>query len=108
MRESLPSVGAPPAGIEAGAPGNGSGNGSHEAPPPPPAAAAAPVDQPREAAPTAPPEYRSEPRESAGTHEAAPIAHFEPAPKPESAGSAKPYVVWSSAPPKDGGGGREE
>jgi hypothetical protein len=53
-------------------------------------------------------QYHAEPREPAVPHEPAPIAHFEPTPKPES-GSAqnKPYVVWSSAPPptpKDTGG----
>ena len=45
-------------------------------------------------------EYHSEPRDTTGTHEAAPLAHFEPAPKPDAgSGPAKPYVVWSSAPP---------
>jgi len=44
-------------------------------------------------------EYHSEPRDTTGTHEAAPLAHFEPAPKPDAgSGPAKPYVVWSSAP----------
>jgi len=111
MREGMPSGGAA-AGGEAGLPGNG----SHEsapvsaatAAPVAPASAAPPPDRPREAAePTPPREYHSEPRESTGTHEAAPLAHFEPAPKPEPAGPAKgPYVVWSSAPPKDVSGTR--
>jgi ribonuclease E len=97
MREGL----APPAGAS-GVEGAPPGNGSHDAP----AAADAappPADHPREAAEPAPArEYHSEPRDSAGTHEAAPLAHFEPAPKPETnVGLAKPYVVWSSAPPKD-------
>ncbi|HXW74627.1 MAG TPA: Rne/Rng family ribonuclease [Steroidobacteraceae bacterium] len=57
--------------------------------------------EPRE--PSAPREYHAEPREPAAGHEAAPIAHFEPTPKPEP-GQNKPYVVWSSAPsPKDAG-----
>jgi ribonuclease E len=105
MREGMPAAGAAAPGIEAAAPASPSGNGSHEAPP---QAAAPPVDRPREAVePTPPREYHFEPSESTGTHEAAPLAHFEPAPKPESAGPAKgPYVVWSSAPPKDVGGGR--
>jgi hypothetical protein len=57
----------------------------------------------------APPrEFHSEPRESGPAQEAAPLAHFEPAPKPDPAGG-KPYVVWSSAPPKDvGSRGTEE
>jgi hypothetical protein len=97
MREGLaPTAGA--SGVEGAPPGNG----SHDAP----AAAAVappPADHPREATEPAPArEYHSEPRDSAGTHEAAPLAHFEPAPKPETnVGPAKPYVVWSSAPPKD-------
>ncbi len=57
-------------------------------------AGAAPVGE-REPAP--PREYHSEPRESSQTH--LPLAHFEPAPRPEPAGGeSKPYVVWSSAP----------
>lgn len=104
MREGMPSAAASP-GVEPAA----SGNGSHEAPPPATAAAVPPpsADRPREAPEPAPPrEYHSEPHDSTGTHEAAPLAHFEPAAKPEpAAGPAKPYVVWSSAPPKDVGGG---
>ena len=43
-----------------------------------------------------PREYHGEPREPPVPHEPAPIAHFEPSPKPD---PSKPYVVWSSAPP---------
>ena len=100
MREGMPAA-SPPAPVENAV----SGNGAHEAASPPPAP---PADRPRESAEPAPArEYHSEPRESTGAHEAAPLAHFEPAPKPEPAGPAKqPYVVWSSAPPKDVSGGR--
>jgi ribonuclease E len=78
------------------------GNGSHESTA---VAAAAEREPPAR-------EYHAEPREGTpreGTpHEAAPLAHFEPSPKPES-GQNKPYVVWSSAPPKESGGrGPEE
>jgi ribonuclease E len=53
--------------------------------------------------PSSPREYHAAPREAGAAHEATPIAHFEPTPKPES-GQNKPYVVWSSAPaPKDTG-----
>ena len=45
-------------------------------------------------------EYHAEPREAGTAHEAAPLAHFEPAPKPET-GQNKPYVVWSSVPQRD-------
>ena len=43
-----------------------------------------------------PREYHAEPREPPVPHEPAPLAHFEPSPKPD---PSKPYVVWSSAPP---------
>ena len=67
---------------------------------------APPAREPRE--PAAPREFHTGPRESGPPHEATPIAHFEPAPKPE-AGQNKPYVVWSSAPaPKDAGRGDAE
>ena len=77
------------------------GNGHHEQP----------ADDTRESrrVPPEPPvqEYHAEPRESAPTHESVPIAHFEPSPKPEPGGpSAKPYVVWSSAPSQKEGGSR--
>jgi ribonuclease E len=42
-----------------------------------------------------PREFHAEPREPPVPHEPAPIAHFEPSPKPD---PGKPYVVWSSAP----------
>jgi ribonuclease E len=77
----------------------GVGNGGNEGP--------VPVREPREPVLR---EYHAEPPEAARLHEPAPIAHFEPAPKPDS-GTAqnKPYVVWSSAPEKDAGGhGPEE
>ncbi len=47
-----------------------------------------------------------EPRESGAP---APVAHFEPAPRPES-GASRPYVVWSSTPADrpSGGGNRDE
>jgi hypothetical protein len=90
-----------------GLPPPGPGNGSHEG-----AAggerevAAEPVlmERPREA-PEPPParEFHSEPRETSGTHETAPVAHFEPTPKPEAGSAKQPYVVWSSAPVKDAG-----
>jgi ribonuclease E len=98
MREGLSQgAGTPAAGAESGPPGNG----SHDAPAA--AEAAPPADRPREAADQPPVrEYHSEPREPAAAHEPAPVAHFEPAPKPDVGGAgAKPYVVWSSAPAKD-------
>src|SRR6185437_2244007 len=49
------------------------------------------------------PAERREPREAPARHEepTAPVAHFEPSPPTESntPREAKPYVVWSSAPP---------
>jgi ribonuclease E len=103
--QGAPGAGAPGSGAEATAPANG----SHDAPaavssPPPPA------DRPREAADEPPPrEFHSDPRESAAPHEAAPLAHFEPAPKPDPGAGGKPYVVWSSVPSKDvDGRGPEE
>jgi hypothetical protein len=84
-------------------------NGSHDAP-----AALAPVESPpperaREVPPPQPREYHSEPRESGAAHEAPPVAHFEPGPKPDAAAQGKPYVVWSSAPSGDAGSrGSEE
>jgi len=63
----------------------GGGNGGH-----------ALRDEPRE--------YHAEPRE-APSHEPAPLAHFEPAPRPEGAPAEnKPYVVWSSTPTDHGAG----
>lgn len=53
-----------------------------------------PDREPREE--SLPREYHGEPREPPVPHEPAPIAHFEPSPKPD---PSKPYVVWSSAPP---------
>jgi ribonuclease E len=54
-------------------------------------------------------EPRPAPRESSAAPAAAPPAHFEPAPRPESAGQARPYVVWSSTPAEGGPtGGRED
>ena len=52
-------------------------------------------------------EFHAEPRESGGSHESVPIAHFEPSPRPE-AGSTpnKPYVVWSSTPSQKDSGSR--
>ena len=51
----------------------------------------------RAAAP--PREYHAQPREAGPAHEPAPLAHFEPSPRPEGAAAEdKPYVVWSSAP----------
>jgi len=101
--------GQAPGAMTGGAEAAAGGNGSHDAPAAP-ASAPPPVEHPREAADQPPlREFHSEPRE-APAHEAAPIAHFEPAPKPDT-GSAggKPYVVWSSAPPKDvGSRGSEE
>ena len=72
-----------------GAPANGAHEHQHE-----PAAA-------RES--FAPPEHR-ESREAPARHEepSAPVAHFEPSPPPAESNAsreAKPYVVWSSAPP---------
>ena len=83
-----------------------SGNGSHVAAPAPERVERAPEHAPRE--PVAR-EYHAEPRELGATHDAAPIAHFEPQPKPDTGGQQnKPYVVWSSAPvPSEPTGGRE-
>jgi hypothetical protein len=67
---------------------------------------AAPEREVRE--PSPPREHPVEAHESAPPHEPAPIAHFEPTPKPD---SKQPYVVWSSAPPPEptgGGRGPEE
>jgi ribonuclease E len=79
------------------APAESHGNGGRES------SAPEPVREP--AAPAAR-EYHAEPqqgtRDPGPAHEPAPIAHFEPQPKPE-ADPGKPYVVWSSAPPPDGG-----
>ncbi|HYB64872.1 MAG TPA: Rne/Rng family ribonuclease [Steroidobacteraceae bacterium] len=93
-----PAAGTSASGAEAAAPTNG----SHDAPASP-VSASPPVDRPREPVDQPPPrEFHSEPREPAATHEPAPIAHFEPAPKPDTAAAAgKPYVVWSSAPSND-------
>jgi len=64
-------------------------------------ATAPPVHETHE--PSGPREYHAASRDTGAAHEATPIAHFEPTPKPES-GQSKPYVVWSSAPvPKDTG-----
>jgi ribonuclease E len=108
LREGLsPAPGAPGAGApgfaaEAAAPANG----SQEAPAAP-LSAPPPVDRPRETADEPPREFHSEAREAGPSHEATPLAHFEPAPKSD---PGKPYVIWSSAPPtKDvGPGGPEE
>jgi ribonuclease E len=75
------------------------GNGSHES------ASPAPEHQPREPDVR---EYHAEPQPGVA-HESAPIAHFEPTPKPEGTPQNRAYVVWSSAPvPKDGGSRGEE
>ena len=76
-------------------------NGSHEA-------ASAAERETRGPAPAR--EYHAEPRESVAP-QAAPLAHFEPSPRPEGAAPEnKPYVVWSSAPSEKppGGHGPEE
>jgi len=89
--ETAPSVPVAAAAASAAA---ASENGANAAP-------VLPVPEPREL--SAPREYHAAPRETGAGHEAMPIAHFEPTPKPES-GQNKPYVVWSSAPsPKDAG-----
>ncbi|MGH8305155.1 MAG: hypothetical protein ACRETG_06040, partial [Steroidobacteraceae bacterium] len=78
-------------------------NGGHDAPsgsaaPPPPPERSPVPDQPLAR------EYHAEPRELPAAHEPAPIAHFEPTPKPDpGAPPNKPYVVWSSAPEPDAG-----
>jgi len=103
-REGLGQASAAPSmGAEIATPTNGSHQ--QEAPatvaaPPPPAA-----EQVRESPDSQPPRaFHAEPRESSAGHDAAPLAHFEPSPKPEvGAPQSKPYVVWSSAPPKDAG-----
>ncbi len=111
-REGLsqaPGAPAPGAGTfaaEAAAPTNG----SHDAPAAP-QAAPPPVDRPHEPADQPPArEFHAEPRELVAGHEARPLAHFEPAPKPDVGAGGKPYVVWSSAPSKDvsGSDGPEE
>jgi hypothetical protein len=105
MREGV-SPAADASGVAESAPPT---NGSHEAPASfAPAAGPPPAERPHESSEPAPArEYHAEPRESAAAHEAAPLAHFEPAPKPDAGGPGKPYVVWSSAPSsapsKDGG-----
>src|SRR5258708_37389316 len=83
--------------------------------PAPVAASAAPVPQgpmpapEREAREPAPPrEYHAEPREPAPPHEPAPLAHFEPAPKPDGGERGKPYVVWSPTPTEKDGSDPEE
>ena len=75
-----------------------------DAAPPENGANATPARETREPhEPSGPREYHTASRDTAAAHEATPIAHFEPTPKPES-GQSKPYVVWSSAPtPKDTG-----
>jgi ribonuclease E len=99
------SAGEPSAPAASGA----SGNGQHDSPNPP---AEGEVHEPaRESRPETPEpaarEYHAEPRESSSPHESAPLAHFEPSPKPEpSAAPNKPYVVWSSAPPQKDTGNR--
>jgi ribonuclease E len=78
-----------------------SGNGRHDTPAPQaerethePAR-----ESPRESGEPAGRELHAEPRESGGSHESVPIAHFEPGPKPEAGSTSnKPYVVWSSTP----------
>jgi ribonuclease E len=61
----------------------------------------------REAPEPAPREYHAEPTAPASSHEAAPLAHFEPSAKPEGgAAQSRPYVVWSSAPPHKDTGSR--
>lgn len=73
---------------------------------PPPAP---PTERPRDVPEPVERQYHAEPRENVAAHEPAPIAHFEPTPRPEpGAPPAKPYVVWTSAPEKDGGRGPEE
>jgi len=88
-------------GAESAAPTNGSHQQEPPATvgaPPPPAA-----EHVRESA-ESPRVFHAEPREPAAGHDAAPLAHFEPSPKPDvGAPQGKPYVVWSSAPPKDAG-----
>jgi ribonuclease E len=91
------------AGETSGGAPESSGNGAHEAPAPrddrPPREERAPQE-------SAPREFHSEPRDSGTGHDSVPVAHFEPPAKPESGGQGnKPYVVWSSAPTKDAGGG---
>ncbi|HTC15627.1 MAG TPA: Rne/Rng family ribonuclease [Steroidobacteraceae bacterium] len=98
-RDSAPPQSGSEGNVAEGVPqrfeGADSGNGAHEAP------AAAPAVG-RE--PPAALEYHAEPH-AAPAREPAPLAHFEPTPKPEGSGQQnKPYVVWSSAPPqKDAG-----
>jgi hypothetical protein len=87
-----------------------SGNGQHDTPAPraereahEPAAQDSRPESPQPAAR----DFHAEPRESGGSHESVPIAHFEPSPRPE-AGSTpnKPYVVWSSTPAQKDSGSR--
>jgi hypothetical protein len=76
------------------APAHEGNNGSHDAAP----------DVPQREPPP-PREYHAEPRDSGPAHE--PLAHFEPAPRPEgSAENKQPYVVWSSAPAEKPAGSR--
>jgi hypothetical protein len=97
-RQGGPGMSAAESGEQAGTPDADAGGYESDSSPEgaPPAA---------EREPAAPREYHAEPRESSQTH--LPLAHFEPAPRPEPAGGeAKPYVVWSSAP--DRGPGRSD
>ena len=80
-------------GGDGGAPANEGNNGSHGAP-----------DLPERAPP--PREYHAEPRDSGPAHDSAPLAHFEPTPRPEGSPENKPYVVWSSAPAEKPAGTR--
>ncbi|HEY2808378.1 MAG TPA: Rne/Rng family ribonuclease [Steroidobacteraceae bacterium] len=84
-----PGMPAAEGGEQAGGPGAESGGYENNGSP-------ADAPSPGEGESAAPRDYHAEPRESSQTH--LPLAHFEPTPRPESAGGeAKPYVVWSSA-----------
>jgi len=85
-----------------------SGNGHHDAPSPETGREAheAPAQESRPAAAEpAAREFHAQPRESGVPH--APIAHFEPSPRPEAGNPPnKPYVVWSSTPSQKDSGDR--
>jgi ribonuclease E len=85
-----------PSDVDAGG-SDSSGSGGSES--------AAPAERPA----AEPREYHSERRDAPETQSHLPLAHFEPAPRPESSGGeVKPYVVWSSSPSDKGGGSNRD
>ncbi len=89
-------------GADAGpSPAHEGNNGSHGG------SSEQPERSPDRSPPPPPREYHAEPRDSGPAHDSAPLAHFEPAPRPEGGSENKqPYVVWSSAPAEKPAGSR--